>query len=1233
MFAVVTALVALVGTLVIPMAPTVAAERALVLDHGHIDTFNVALDESGAPILNLKEDVTGSHVAHPPEDVTLVVKEAALTALPDVANLPEGVRGVEAYYLPLSQNHDLVWPGWDSQSLAGTGYDQVDIEVQSVDGPGEVFLWSSGAFGGLTSLLTDGGFVLPNTIHQSYLAHVHANWAFTQAGEYHFTVQAFAINSTTGERVPTNTADYHWIVGDVPEPAPVPASLSVSGLTNPYEQGASVELLATPDVEAEGAVYGWETLDVTGVWVPVAGQATSTYSGVADADGQQLRARVSLGEVTVTSDPVTLEVNAAPQLPTTLTIDGLEASYEPGATVSLEAKPDVLIEGATYRWETSDDGFAWQDVEGTVGSVYSGTADTDGQRLRATIIVDGADVLTSEAVTVNVADPGPPVPSAVRIDGLADEYAEGDAVELTAVPDVEVAGVSYRWETSPDGADWATVAGQTTNEYSGTAEVDGQQIRAALLLGDDNEVTSEAVTVNVADPGPPVPSAVRIDGLADEYAEGDAVELTAVPDVEVAGVSYRWETSPDGADWATVAGQTTNEYSGTAEVDGQQIRAVLVLDGQDIATSGPVAVVLRSEAPGVCWALDIAHGHVDAFNVTLDGGAPVLTLKEDVTGSRVQHAPDEVNLVVRDAALQSFPDAASIPQALRGLPAYYLPLNQDQNLLWPGWDSQGLAGSGFDQVDISILEVDGPGEVYLWSTGSFGELDSLLVDGGYTLPGTIHQEYLAHVHANWAFTDPGAYHLRVQATAINSETGARAETNIGDYLFSVGDFEPAPDDLDCRTDVPEVPLFAPSAPDEGDLTDASRGDVSVSPTEVVAGEQVTVDAGEAVAGDYAAAFAFSEPTLLNSTVSSGWNLTSQTGSFQASIPRDTEPGSHKIAVVDRNSALVGWADVVVTEPADPTPTPTPGPNQTTPPSATPPRSGGTSPGGTPPVCRPVPGPAASSPGAAAATPATSGEVAVGSEGHFDFGPVVEDGQFTLLVKDDRTAPPVWRDPATVVFNLGEAALRSAAEIPDDLSFIAPAGEDVYMIQQIQEPGVPWLGWNTQHETVVNGPGASGVQMTLVGVEGPGELAIFLNGNFGQLVGQRVVDTVGGPTSYTIPGNTHQHGNWVFTEPGVYAVTFTMSADGESVTSTLQFFVGQSDPAAAATSTAASSAGAQSASAPTAAGTGVTASGQPCTLAATGADTELGLLALASALVVLMGVFAVRASRRRFDVGR
>lgn len=176
------------------------------------------------------------------------------------------------------------------------------------------------------------------------------------------------------------------------------------------------------------------------------------------------------------------------------------------------------------------------------------------------------------------------------------------------------------------------------------------------------------------------------------------------------------------------------------------------------------------------------QGHIDAFNVTADGGELTLDLKEDATGSHVRRAPEEVELVVgQDAYTER---TAEIPEI--GKAGYMLPQTQRSDLIWPGWDTQGARDIG--AIDLEFVEVTGPGEVYLFQTGSFGSLDPVL-DGGSTRLETgsvIAQEEPAHVHANWLFTEPGTYQMRVVAT------GGGASSNEATYTWIVGDGEAAP---------------------------------------------------------------------------------------------------------------------------------------------------------------------------------------------------------------------------------------------------------------------------------------------------------------------------------------------------------------------------------------------------------------------------------------------------------
>ncbi len=83
-----------------------------------------------------------------------------------------------------------------------------------------------------------------------------------------------------------------------------------------------------------------------------------------------------------------------------------------------------------------------------------------------------------------------------------------------------------------------------------------------------------------------------------------------------------------------------------------------------------------------------------------------------------------------------------------------------------------------------MTAIDGPGNVFVWSQGSFGEIKSLIKGGGYQLPQTISQPYPAHTHANWAFSQPGTYKLTVTAD-VTATNGKTATSNTATYTIVV----------------------------------------------------------------------------------------------------------------------------------------------------------------------------------------------------------------------------------------------------------------------------------------------------------------------------------------------------------------------------------------------------------------------------------------------------------------
>jgi len=187
---------AAIALLLAMFAASAPAARALTLTEGHIDAFYVTSDLT----LALKDDAG----LHAPEDVTLAIPASAYRE--ETAT----ILGEGAYFLPQAQDPDLIWPGWDTTE-SGT---PLSIQFLDVQGPGSVYLFSQGTFGGTAPLLDGDSLELTSgsAIPQDHPGHVHANWAFTAPGTYTMTVKAVAPDGRE-----TNTATYRWVVGNAEE--------------------------------------------------------------------------------------------------------------------------------------------------------------------------------------------------------------------------------------------------------------------------------------------------------------------------------------------------------------------------------------------------------------------------------------------------------------------------------------------------------------------------------------------------------------------------------------------------------------------------------------------------------------------------------------------------------------------------------------------------------------------------------------------------------------------------------------------------------------------------------------------------------------------------------------------------------------------------------------------------------------------------------------------------------
>ena len=677
------------------------------------------------------------------------------------------------------------------------------------------------------------------------------------------------------------------------------------------------------------------------------------------------------------------------------------------------------------------------------------------------------------------------------------------------------------------------------------------------------------------------------------------------------------------------------------------------------SVSRPAASLASND--GQSKPVNLEGGDLSIFDAVATANGEVdLQLKDGATGT--SHNPAQTTLKIPASTWQNISD--DYPGSPGG---YFVSQGVQANSpLQPasaapkgrlGWDTSQLAQAGFNAAHFEV-SYSGPegASVSLFGLDDNGQLaSSLLVDGNYELNplgSEIAPQQLAAAYPNWVFSAAGVYQLQVRVLAQRSD-GTVIASPVRSYRVEVGDVAaqatptPAPTPQNPDTQNPGAqPTAAPSA--------VPSAAPSVAPQPVVSPSAQPSTAPSAQPGVSAAPSASATP-VASPKPSAGKPATSPSprsaiGGEVKAKPSAANPAGKQLLASSRNAKSAQAPRAAAQGRSASQARAAVGQNR----SAVTTRAGAQS---FVSQARPAQSFVAQarsvSQGAAAQTsaqkakaqsaaavkenPASSAVSATATltfvvgpdangnanEGHFDLGPRIVDGKLKLQVKDDRSQPASWVDPATLTFSLGDKATLKA---PDALNFVATPGQDVWMISSSQSAGVPWLGMNSQAEEIVSKTSGE-VTFTLVSVEGPGKVSVFTSGGLGGGVGEHLLQEEG--SSYTLPANTHAHQNWVFTAPGTYKLTISAQVtpkQGEQISGE----DGGSGDGAAASSGAGSSEGGSASGAAGSAASGSAKAGQAAgasggkSLAKTGAVS--GALNVAGGLMLL--AVAVLVARRR-----
>lgn len=203
-----------------------------------------------------------------------------------------------------------------------------------------------------------------------------------------------------------------------------------------------------------------------------------------------------------------------------------------------------------------------------------------------------------------------------------------------------------------------------------------------------------------------------------------------------------------------------------SHVGGERVRvASIVRDGADPHEYAPTLRdarnVVYADAAFSNYALLEEHGIIKTLDANLRPGVANVSLAEE----SVKYAADLIPLV-EDAGL----DTVWLGARAHG-------------------DGRQWGATRSSQVVLEATGMTGPGKVFAYLTGTFGDTDVMIdsSDGfGGARPDAIILPVDAHSHLSWAFSEPGVYTLDLRASLRLSDAAPGIELASAVYTFAVG---------------------------------------------------------------------------------------------------------------------------------------------------------------------------------------------------------------------------------------------------------------------------------------------------------------------------------------------------------------------------------------------------------------------------------------------------------------
>jgi hypothetical protein len=701
------------------------------------------------------------------------------------ANLPASAQSVSiaeeaakqgATILPLVEDRalDTLWLGMrvsgDGKRYGANRASEVDLQVVSVQGPGQASSYLTTTFGtpelGFSS--HDGFDAASDYKHDTVSlpadAHQHMSWAFTKPGVYRVQFKA-RLRPVKGKNVEFKTATFTFAVG---VDAAAVAKREGRVVLGPGHGDVSVDLEAgritlVADKQASGQAWPSATKTASASTpspTPSDGASGPSQSDVVVAGAAHVPGHVALDPQRVVVDVPTRTLAQVPQGYGFVGRAGTQAYILPQAVLGKHVHGEI----DPHLWHDVHNAAAYvkvicaklKQVDPAGARVYDANAARYLNQLaqldtQVKTILDTISEANRQLVTTNDAYAYLANAYGLKVAGFvapnpASEPSLADRRKLAAtIKDLHIKAVFLEPNLARTRSTLKVVASEAG-------------VKVCPLYGDtlDNQAPTYQAMMRF-----------NANSLA-RCLGGRPIANQAASSAKTPGSANAGKGMPTSGATPSAAGAATSPgASATPSADP-------ALE-QNVAANEPT-----SQTPAV-----IEAGHVD-LGPRLIGGKLTVSLRDDSAASPVWRDPNKTVLRVREGALIQVPQGEDYKFLADSKRVYVLPQTQKTQLVWLGWNTQDPAVTKLIKggVNMRIEQVKGPGHSWLiLQEGTFGK-PKVLADSAASAQ-DIWVDTNTHVHANWIFSKPGIYLVKVsfKATGVDGKT-YQATTTL---RFAVGD--------------------------------------------------------------------------------------------------------------------------------------------------------------------------------------------------------------------------------------------------------------------------------------------------------------------------------------------------------------------------------------------------------------------------------------------------------------